>query len=348
MAVVAAVGVNDAFGSEPGRELHLLLRGVMAATAALLLASTFRAGSAGHWSPRLAWAAGVFGLAEAGLLAVAEPAYREVHEAGAVFLIALALSGLRLRFQHAVVLAAVLDGGFFGSALVAGRTRELPMQLALLLGGSAIGVLIAYERDVSRRRHFIEVLALQQQRARLRRVSEHLRALSLSDELTGLPNRRELEGRLVAALAASERQQDPTVVAMIDLDRFKEINDRLGHAAGDAVLRRVAAILGRSVRAGDTVCRVGGDEFCVLMPGTGLAEGMRVLERSLARLRRVTESVGPGVGFSAGCAESRNGESSAALLRRADAALYRAKAAGRGRVHGNQATKALETMAVAS
>jgi diguanylate cyclase (GGDEF)-like protein len=349
LAVVLAIAVGDAFQPGPARPFILALRGVMLSSAAALLVSTYRSRRAGRWSSRLAWAAGVFGTAEAALLAVAGSAYRDLHEVGMIFTLALSLAGLRLRFPHAAALAASLDLAFMGSWLVGGVERgDLLVRIALLIGGSAIGVLIAYERDFTRRRHFLEVLALQQKGARLRRLTEQLRNLSLSDELTGLPNRRELEGRLSAALAASTRQHTPTVVAMIDLDQFKQINDRLGHAAGDAVLRRVAAILGRSVRAGDTVCRVGGDEFCVLMPATSLVEAMRVVNRSLARLRSITMSAGPAVGFSAGCAESRPEESIPALLSRADAALYRAKAAGRGRVHGSQPTRALESMAVAS
>ncbi len=349
LLIVLALATGDAVTVTHGLGVILLLRGVMAAAAAGLLVSTFLAGGAGRWSGRVAWAVALLGTAEATLLAVADPAYRQLHAPGMLLIVAFACSALPLRFPHALGLALILDAAYAESLLAAVMAgRERTMQMALLLMSTVLGLLVAHERDGARRRHFLEVLALQSSRSAMARLTDRLRRLSLSDELTGLPNRRELEARLGATLATATRQGSPAVVALLDLDNFKQANDRLGHAGGDALLRQVAAVLARSVRAGDAVFRLGGDELCVLMPSTQLTAGMRVVERGLARVRRVTGRSGFEASFSAGCAESRSGEDGASLLRRADAALYRAKAAGRGRVHGAQPTRALVRVAAAS
>ena len=153
--------------------------------------------------------------------------------------------------------------------------------------------------------------------------------LAATDPLTGVLNRRAFLQRLRGATEQS-RGSSPAVVCLVDLDGFKAVNDRGGHAAGDAVLQAVTAALTHAVRETDTVARLGGDEFAVLaevspaMPAELLAERLRDAVATAGR--------GSGVTASVGLAEVRAGDVVHELLYRADAAMYRAKSAGGNRV----------------
>ncbi|WP_133379196.1 putative bifunctional diguanylate cyclase/phosphodiesterase [Klenkia marina] len=160
------------------------------------------------------------------------------------------------------------------------------------------------------------------------------------DPLTDLPNRAQALRLTTAALHRARRAGTATGLLFVDLDGFKGVNDRAGHAAGDAVLRTVASRMRRVARAGDTVCRLGGDEFVVLVEAvTDVAELVRLGERLVRTASRpvvVATTSGPrqvSVGASVGVALAQDGEVDGdELLARADAAVYRAKHAGRGRV----------------
>lgn len=164
---------------------------------------------------------------------------------------------------------------------------------------------------------------------------ERLHSAATTDGLTGLLNRRATEERLEAELSRSSRHQVRTCVALIDLDRFKLINDTLGHAAGDRYLVHVGDLLRRHIRALDIAGRLGGDEFLVILPMTSAPEGRVFVERFRAALEAFNQTH-PEFGMSTvsiGVAEApRDGATVAALLAAADAALYRAKGAGRNAV----------------
>jgi diguanylate cyclase (GGDEF)-like protein len=166
------------------------------------------------------------------------------------------------------------------------------------------------------------------------RASGRYRKLALTDDLTGLPNRRfllEQGGRLgrQAGLHGST-----ACVLMMDLDHFAEVNKRFGHAGGDLALVAFASLLRQHMRPTDTVARYGGEEFCALMMGTDMEEAARVAERLRAGVAGQAVDLGDHaveITVSIGVARLRDGDL-AASLRDADAALYRAKALGRNRV----------------
>jgi diguanylate cyclase (GGDEF)-like protein len=145
--------------------------------------------------------------------------------------------------------------------------------------------------------------------------------LAMVDSLTGLYNRRFAANRLDAEVARSHRHGYPLTVLLLDLDNFKQINDRCGHIAGDAVLKAFAQRLQALIRTSDLAVRMGGDEFLVLLPECKASE----LEDIVLRLRGLTVPFGQQpirVTFSAGSAGYENGETGRQLLGRADAALY--------------------------
>ncbi|HEX6039649.1 response regulator [Longimicrobium sp.] len=163
------------------------------------------------------------------------------------------------------------------------------------------------------------------------------RSLAETDALTGVPNRRGSEEVLERFLRLAAGQGDPLAFGIVDLDCFKQVNDRCGHAVGDEVLSRVARLLQKRFRAEDVVARWGGEEFVVGMYGMDKADGVQRLAEALEVLREEPFKSPSGepfqVTFSAGVAEfDSDGRDLQSLYRAADAAMYAAKAAGRDRV----------------
>jgi diguanylate cyclase (GGDEF)-like protein len=148
------------------------------------------------------------------------------------------------------------------------------------------------------------------------RLNGRLRTEASTDPLTGVANRRAWQAEAARSLAAAVRTGDPLTIAILDLDGFKEVNDRDGHVAGDRLLRRVAGEWLTRVRASDLLGRHGGDEFVLCLPGTDAAGARDVLQRLDGDLP---------IGWSVGTATARAGDTLAALLQRADAALYEHK-----------------------
>jgi diguanylate cyclase (GGDEF)-like protein/PAS domain S-box-containing protein len=168
----------------------------------------------------------------------------------------------------------------------------------------------------------------------LKRVEEELRALSVTDSLTGIHNRRYFQERLTTEMARVERGGGELSVIMLDIDHFKRINDQHGHAVGDRVLQAVCERIGGRLRRTDVFCRLGGEEFMVLCPDID-GEQAHVLAVELWQGLRSApiDEVGI-VTASFGIASWRAGEGADALLLRADSGVYAAKQAGRDRVEG--------------
>ncbi|HET6383424.1 MAG TPA: diguanylate cyclase [Armatimonadota bacterium] len=184
----------------------------------------------------------------------------------------------------------------------------------------------------------VTALRARRERDSLRERARRLEEQSVRDALTGLYNRRLMDERLSEELARADRYGLVVSYLMIDIDFFKQVNDTLGHSAGDDALQQVAALISRCARSSDVVARYGGEEFALILPQTSLREAYEVAERVRRRVgenpirlaigeRAVTVSVGvasfPGPGI----------HDSTSLINQADLALLRAKAAGRNRVY---------------
>ena len=157
-----------------------------------------------------------------------------------------------------------------------------------------------------------------------------------TDALTGLPNRRALDDELNRRLASYRRQGTPLGVLLVDVDRFKSVNDRYGHLVGDQVLKAVADALRQAVRDCDLLARFGGEEFAVLVAGATREEFRNAAERVRKFVEQAqieSDGLHLQATISCGVAEASGGEEIASLLRRADEALYASKSAGRNCAH---------------
>ena len=224
-----------------------------------------------------------------------------------------------------------------GQRLSGGKPDRHRLEYALTLNGHEMGALKLMrgrrfsEDDQVRIEGLLELAAPAIQNAlHFARVMQQLER----DPLTGLGNRRAFDIQGGQWLADSQRHDYPVSMLVIDLDRFKSVNDSHGHPVGDRVLCKVAETLTSVTRTADLCVRMGGDEFVVLLPWTGLAEALECAERiRLALCDQCIETESGeriGIGVSIGAASYRRGMTLDQLYRQADEALYAAKRAGRG------------------
>lgn len=227
-----------------------------------------------------------------------------------------------------------------------GQTRHLPIIIlvqpgdeARLLRGLDMGVNDYVNRPIDRS----ELVARVRTQLKRKRYADKLRCtldesveLAITDPLTGLHNRRYMETHLGALLARSHATGHPLSLLVADIDYFKSINDTRGHDAGDAVLREISQRLRRDTREADLACRLGGEEFVVIMPDTqpdtAAVIGERLRESVAGAPFRTPDGANLMVTLSVGISTRQPGDTIGSLLKRADLALYDAKHSGRNRV----------------
>jgi diguanylate cyclase (GGDEF)-like protein/PAS domain S-box-containing protein len=211
-----------------------------------------------------------------------------------------------------------------------GSTRWVEARVARLPPGNGLGDYLVTLRDADQRRRFEESLD---------KANVELKTLASTDALTGLANRRQFDATLHKEWYRALRDATPLGLLMIDLDRFKALNDRFGHQVGDAFLARVGQVIRENVRrAGDLPARYGGEEFAVVLPGTAAAGAIEIgehIRRAVAATD--TSDLVPGghpisVSIGVAAAVALSGSGSATLVHSADSALYQAKRNGRNRV----------------
>ena len=226
--------------------------------------------------------------------------------------------------------------------LQAEATRAEATVLAMVPRGDAVALALAFDSGVADCVAYpfdapevaVRVQALMRRKAiadRRRVAADEVRRLALTDPLTGLWNRHFFDTDLVAQIERATASGRRLSLLMIDIDRFKPINDRHGHAIGDKVLRTVSARLGSGIRTGDTLARFGGDELVLVMPDTGIEVASLAGERLRGLVAAATD-LPFGVTVSIGVAELGFDEPALSLLARADKALYAAKLGGRDQV----------------
>jgi two-component system cell cycle response regulator len=227
------------------------------------------------------------------------------------------------------------------------RTRTLPILIIAdpddrpkVLRGLELGVNDYLTRPVDRHELLARVSTNVRQKLyadRLRQSVQQSIEMALYDPLTGLSNRRSFERRLPAMIKAARERRAALTMMVLDIDHFKRVNDSYGHDVGDLVLKGFGAGLEETVRTGDLICRLGGEEFVVVMPGVDTTEAARIAERVRTNTERrdfaIDGAAGPvSITVSIGLAEWRENWDADELYRHADRALYLSKSAGRNRV----------------
>lgn len=249
------------------------------------------------------------------------------------YLVAMLFGVLRLNGKR-LMLLAMLALGAHGTALVLVLARDPAAEPRAVFAEFAVLAVVvpwfaAMGGYVNRLR-----LRLSDSNRDLKRAVERIEQLAIRDELTGAYNRRFLMECLARERSRAERLGAPFSVCLLDVDHFKSINDAFGHAAGDTVLIELPALAAAALRGADVFGRFGGEEFLAILPDTGLAGAQAVAERVRAAIEAARF---PGVGerrvtATVAVAQYRAGEEVAALLARADRALYAGKTGGRNRV----------------
>lgn len=197
--------------------------------------------------------------------------------------------------------------------------------------------LIGVTRDISERKQHELALNAARQAAcdannALERANAELRELAATDAMTGARSRRYLESRTDIEIATAERQQTPLSLIFFDIDRFKLINDALGHDGGDLIIAAVADVARTHLPPDGVLARWGGDEFVALLPGCPLPDALRIAETIRSDMGKLLPMFGAGVTLSLGVAERRAGEPPREWFKRADAATYIAKESGRNTI----------------
>lgn len=275
---------------------------------------------------------------------------KTVSRLSAFIIVATALAGLAFFLLVAAVIHASVTRRIVALTRSAEQMRDGGPAISVEAGtGDELGVLATSLNDMSTRVHDLVANLEEKVRQRTSELTEArdrleslvrelddknqaLEILSVTDRLTGLANRRKLESALQAELLRARRYGKVFSVIMLDVDRFKNVNDTYGHTVGDTVLTQVAGLLTRNARETDLVGRWGGEEFLVVCPETSVAVVAALAERYRQEFERFEFEQAGRVTCSFGVTACQEGDTVQALIQRADAALYRAKEGGRNRV----------------
>jgi diguanylate cyclase (GGDEF)-like protein len=241
-----------------------------------------------------------------------------------LYLIPVALSG-----WYGGITAAIFVGAAAGSAWLAADIAWRDSDTAI-----AISVWNAFTRYIIYISEGMLLALVHKDREKLRRLAARESTLARTDAGTRLPNARAFMEMLEEELQMARESGEAVCVAYLDLDNFKEVNDRYGHAAGDEVLQNVATAIQRSIRGHDVAARLGGDEFAVLLRGVDPVIAQSVGERIAARVREIgTRYAEATLSATLGVAHFESlPETASALLQAADGAMYAGKTSGKGRV----------------
>ncbi len=189
---------------------------------------------------------------------------------------------------------------------------------------------LSFMRDETQRP--VAIVGVSRDVTERKRLEAELRHLSITDPLTGAYNRRHFMEELQREMKRSDRYPSPFSLIMLDIDHFKEVNDRFGHEAGDRVLKALTTMIRERIRSTDLLARWGGEEFMILLPNTNLDSAIMLADALLKQMRAATFSESGGLTASFGVAIHQPGEGVDEMLTRADDLMFEAKRGGRSRL----------------
>ena len=321
---------------------YLFVAGAMITAAAMLLPHPSTVDTTGYWY--LCVAQLLLSALLLGLMRINAAPQRWLAPAtiiGAIVVVSAAIylngersGGPALMNEFFYVWPALYAGYFFKRVVVV----AVVVAIALAYWGVAASIGVSGEAFAVRALDVVAVVAGTAALAHTLRLYvdglvRRLDRLARTDSLTTLLNRRGFDERMALELRRLQRTTQPLSLLVGDLDRFKLLNDRFGHAAGDEVLERIGRVLSSSLRGVDAVARVGGEEFALLLPSTSATAAVELADRLRPAIATVRDPAGTPVEITFGVASTENPEcyDADSLLRAADRALYAAKAGGRNR-----------------
>ena len=276
---------------------------------------------------------GLFGMALNILIIFTRPALYTGHALADLVILVIIYLGMPFRLLYRVILALLFTAGCLVYLAINAQQLTVPwirVEILSLVFINIIGLIISHHLYSYRRKQYSTQVAEE-------KVKEELKLLAARDSLTGITNHKAFFEQGERELRRFVRYGKPFSLMVVDVDDFKNINDNYGHTEGDNVLMKLVALIGSQVRQSDIFGRTGGDEFCLLLIETHVAEAAEIAERIRAACCEAALTAGTGIPIhftvSLGVVESsKNDTGIGQIYSRADAAMYRAKSEGRNRV----------------
>ena len=278
------------------------------------------------------------GLCIISMIAMIDPPAADYYYAGLIMVLFFNYTLLQLRLTHAIAsgFTLVVLYEILAACVLESPSDAIVNNTFFIVSTTYGGIFACYTIERSRRKNFEQFMIIENERRDLQTMADQLQEMSCRDEMTGLLNRRRLKDSFRCAAELCREAGENSALMLIDVDNFKEINDRFGHDTGDNVLMGVARSIRETIGGQGSAFRYGGDEFLVLLPGATAVGAGAVACEIRKRIRQSAESAdcddSPHVSISIGITEVASARDTLrTVTRAADAALYRAKSSGKGR-----------------
>jgi diguanylate cyclase (GGDEF)-like protein len=256
--------------------------------------------------------------------------------AGLILIIMWSYTFVRLRFIHATIVCGIIIVGYELSVIFFWdifSTRSLMIAFInnnfFMISSNILGMFVCYDLEISMRRDFLQRYLISEHEKRAKKEKKMLVKYSRTDPLTSAYNRRYFMDMLDSEISRANRSKNSFSIIMLDIDHFKEVNDKYGHDEGDIVLKGIVSMMRKRIRNNDVLARWGGEEFMILLAMTNLDNAKIFTDMLIAELRNLVFEKSGKITASFGVTEYRLSENMDSLLKRVDELVYKAKSEGR-------------------